>query len=279
MDVCFSTQWLAYAIRHRIGKSTATGVQSWVSRSQHQLPVRSLRTRRVAYARPGWEEADSFEPIDAIRTSDADLDLIFMSARGIRFTEPVDDPWFAAHREGRRPPINPKSTPLYLQDEPVGVLGCLSQVQYCNPNLKEGERCEPLRGKNVDPSGTISKLWQDQRQRDFISAFNDVLVDNIIQIWQFAGYVGSAALRARYDVFSSLSGPLPPNQWQLEMEYWMQGLLVSVQSSVVMFVYGAPTKNLEPHMREPAANETGLRYLCGRQVRWTSAHATRQASH
>ncbi|KAF2734239.1 hypothetical protein EJ04DRAFT_466936 [Polyplosphaeria fusca] len=216
-----------------------------------------------------WDKDDfnsGFEPIEQLRRPDVELSLFFLSSNNIAYAEPVDDPWFAAHKEAR-------TAGVYVQDEPVRVLGCASQVQYCDANT-QNRRCEPLRSVYANVTESISKVWTSQRQRDLVISFDRIFSATRMGILEIVASIGAAALRARYSLQYTISGPLPPDQWQLELEYWAKGMLASLQASVVTFVNGAPIKELEPYMYMPKKNDTGLNYMCHRQKIVTAAFSS-----
>ena len=75
----------------------------------------------------------------------------------------------------------------------------------------------------------------------------------------------SASLRARFLLVSGFSGPLPDNQWQLDVEGWHHSTLAAMQGSAV----DAATGPASPAMSEfwvPPDNDQA-RQLCHSQVR------------
>src|SRR5262245_23183337 len=112
------------------------------------------------------KEFSMFDPIPQLQRTDADTMLFFLTAHGIIFTKPVDDPWFSAHRDGTQHGNIRNSSQRFsswLQDEPLAVMGCAMQMQFCNPNLPEDKRCEPLRG-TIDDSYPVTDLYSSQSQ-------------------------------------------------------------------------------------------------------------------
>jgi hypothetical protein len=127
-----------------------------------------------------------FIPIPQLQRPNTDLTLFFLSSNNIVYPLPVDDPWFSAHREAR-------TTGVYQQDEPVRVLGCLSQMQYCDADTN----CEPLRPltfRGAPNTEGISKVWTSQRLRDIVAAYDRVLAANRMHLLTFVGNIGAAAL-------------------------------------------------------------------------------------
>jgi hypothetical protein len=210
---------------------------------------------------------NDYLPIPALHLVDADVHLVFLSAPEIHFSSPVNDPWFSARKNASE--IHERDSKdtfvAYLQDEPVGVMACAMQVQYCNPNLPKGERCEPLRGLN-DPRKTerVKKIFPKDSQFATIKWVDGLWTYGIYTISGTLGFIGASALRARYSLSYGYSGPLPDNQWQLEAEHWVKGTLASLQDVFVTAANGIP-KALEEFRQPPLADETIAQNLCVNQ--------------
>ncbi|KAH7386852.1 hypothetical protein DE146DRAFT_768549 [Phaeosphaeria sp. MPI-PUGE-AT-0046c] len=209
-----------------------------------------------------------FSPIPALHLADADLHMAFLSAPEIRFAAPVKDPWFSAQTGASAlHNIDNKNQKFdsYVQDEPASVMACTYQVQYCNPNLPEDERCEPLRGLN-DPrrKGRLQKIFPEDSHFATISWANGLWNSGIYTMSGTLGYIGVSALRARYSLSYGYSGPLPDNQWQLEAEHWVKAELASIQDSFVQAANGFP-EELNDFRDPPASNDTVAQNMCVNQ--------------
>lgn len=80
----------------------------------------------------------------------------------------------------------------------------------------------------------------------------------------FVETLGAGSLTARYKLVSGYQGPLPDNQWQLDVEHWHASTLAAIQGSAV----DAATGPASPDMRQywvPPENEQ-QQYLCNNQV-------------
>jgi hypothetical protein len=210
---------------------------------------------------------NDWTPIPALRLTDADVHLAFLSAPEIHFSNPIDDPWFSAHKSASGLHDHDSETVLdaYLQDEPLSVMGCTQQVQYCNPNLPENERCEPLRGI-IDPraSERVHAIFPDESQFAAVKWADYMWTSNVYTIGATLGFIGASALRARYSLSYGYSGPLPTNQWQLEAEHWIKAELASLQDVFVDTANGLPDA-LKDFSVEPSVNETVARAMCQNQ--------------
>jgi hypothetical protein len=210
---------------------------------------------------------NEWSPIPALRLVDSDVHLAFLSAPEIHFSTPVNDPWFSAHKNASE--INNQATKekfvAYLQDEPLGVMACTQQVQYCNPNLPKDSRCEPLRGV-IDPrkSARVKAIFPSESQFATIKWVDNLWTYGVYTISATLGFIGASALRARYSLSYGYSGPLPDNQWQLEAEHWLKGTLASLQDVFIEAANGMPAA-LEDFRKPPMANETVARNMCVNQ--------------
>jgi hypothetical protein len=206
-------------------------------------------------------------PIPELIRDDADVHMLFLSAPEIRFSAPVNDPFFLANK-GASELHNQDTTSTfssYVQNEPLGVMACAIQLQYCNPNLPKGSNCEPLRGF-LDPraSEEVKKIFTDDQQFAALKWADTLWTGSIYTVNIMVGYIGSSSLLARYGLSYGYQGPLPDNQWQLETEHWVKGTLASLQDVFVTAANGIPTA-LESFRESPAANETVALGMCKNQ--------------
>jgi hypothetical protein len=235
--------------------------------SAGNFPSRAYQLGSVSHYASRISNLSSWSPIDALSMTDADVSLFFMSAPGILYSAPVTDPWFSAQRPSSEELTGDIRTDLtklsaWEQDEPLGVMACAQQFQYCNPNLPEGERCEPLRGRH-DISGLLQKIFPTDVGYEVIN-WVDMTWQNSIMISDMVNYIGASALRARYRLSKGLSGSLQDNQWQLEMEHLMKGTLASLQEVFVETANGIP-EALEEFRWSPVANDTTGLMICANQ--------------
>lgn len=145
-------------------------------------------------------------------------------------------------------------------------MACTLQVQYCNPNLPEEKKCEPLRGR-VDAKGAeeeLNKIFGTERYKELLEVVESKWLPLAISPDSMVMYVGAAALRARYALAYGYSGGLPDKQWQIEAEHWTKGMLASLQDAFVTTVGGLP-EEVEIFRVPPAANETVARGMCRNQ--------------
>ncbi|KAF2737471.1 hypothetical protein EJ04DRAFT_550620 [Polyplosphaeria fusca] len=214
-----------------------------------------------------------FTPIQQLSRTDADIGLWFLSAQGLTFTDEVDDPIFSAHRQGPRKQgiLNDSLTkPSYLHDGPLRVLGCAMQMQFCNPNLPEDRRCEPLRG-TIDDSYPVTDLYNSKSQKTGFQWAIDIIRLGFFSISGIVDALGISALVARQGLAANMQGPLPSNQWQIEVEHWVGASMASIQGSFVETGNG-PAPLYQQFRRAP--NETAEKNMCENQKIMTTKYSS-----
>lgn len=137
-------------------------------------------------------------------------------------------------------------------------------MQFCNPNLPEATRCEPLRGF-MDTSYPTSELWHSEAQQNTAAWTIKVLEQGFYSISSTPEYIGVTTLTARYGLVYGLQGPIPDNQWQLEAEHFVGASMASLQGAFVSAANGPPTQQLKEFQYRP--NDTQANTMCTNQVR------------
>lgn len=164
------------------------------------------------------------------------------------YPNPVDGYWYAAHRPAGVP-LTTASDPqhrndLYLADEAASPLGCAVQFQTCLGDRSLNPRCSSL-GTHLDinqveispPDITSSESMRIRRVWDMTGRFLD--------LGAFTRSLGTASLMAKYSLYQGFQGPIPDNQWQLDVERWHNATLASMQGALVIGAAGL-TETLRP---------------------------------
>ena len=173
---------------------------------------------------------------------DADVVLVFLSANSIPYNTPVDDLWYSAHTNPYKVWVNASdledtsgtSNPgtAWFRDRAVSVLGCTEQYQICAQGSTP--ECTPLTG-NVLLSDSIGNLTLNEAQ----SATVGVLLGSYENdLYELLDLRGSSVLLAGNSKWGSVQGPLPSNQWILEVESWNQILLANFQRIALEYATG-----------------------------------------
>lgn len=203
-----------------------------------------------------------FIPIEELAQKDGDVTLVFLSANGVLYTEPVEDSWYAAHQTSKStariidsPYLG--SAPTYLSDEPASALGCTEQYQNCDTTLPLEKGCSPLGGMGT----TDSDFQRPTTRREKAlywgrSEFGLRAVLNTLQ---------SSSLTSRFGLSEGIQGPLPADQWQLEVENWFNILLATVQGMNLDIAIGPRNGEMLKYFWKRPSNDVE-KYLCKNQV-------------
>lgn len=207
-------------------------------------------------------ESSSFEPIPALKFTDADVTLLFLSANNISFSvDAVEDPWYSANSY---PFVDDGNTTFYSADDPVRVLACVERQQWCNAERQEtsGDGCRSLSGIFTS-SENVLDLWDTDRQRRAFDWNTKVMV-NVPNIETIVNGLREASLLASQSLYTGYSAPLKKTQWELEMEYWFQMRLAAVQQASVDAAEGPKEEKMFELLQKPQDKES--RRICGSQV-------------
>ncbi|KAL1595252.1 hypothetical protein SLS60_009941 [Paraconiothyrium brasiliense] len=187
------------------------------------------RTRLVPMYRG---EDPAFVP--ELNRTDAYAALVFLDATDMIYHEKVEDPWFTATTsasEEMRTFFESES--LYVSDEPATVIGCTSQVFYCNPKIDNvQQRCANLYASH-ESMDSVTAIWPEP---DDLKAFIGYLQTNNIMIAtpdSFYNTPGLPNLLARFTTEGVMQwDAFPRDRWKKEMEFVSQASLASFQSNV-----------------------------------------------
>ncbi|KAL9624396.1 MAG: hypothetical protein Q9160_001358 [Pyrenula sp. 1 TL-2023] len=198
-------------------------------------------------------------PIKELMQSDKDVNIIFLSANGIRYNGPVDDLWYAAHQTTNdtiRDVLFSGAQKYYLSDEAASVLGCTEQYQICNPTVPPQQGCSPLDGG--PQTGLSSPTSATDREKATNWGFEVYSITALLQTLQ------STALTARLSFSEGSQAQLPADQWQKEVEYWHYIWLASLQATVVDTAVGPQNPDILKEFWAKPENHVE-RYLCKNQ--------------
>jgi hypothetical protein len=210
-------------------------------------------------------QVSEFQPIPAIHRGDADVSLVFLSAGNIIFTKPVDDPWYSAHVPLQNITATGNSKgrqELYMADSPASVLGCAIQYQQCISTLPEGKRCSQLGGL-WETNQTIST--ETEWQFGMLQWIGTTFAESEVQYLVASLRAGS--LTSKYSNIASLQGPLPENQWQLDVEQWHYATLAAAQASAIDYATGPGiNESISQVWETPEDDDDVGKYFCRNQV-------------
>lgn len=184
----------------------------------------------------------SFSPITPLTPTGGDIEVCFLQLTA-HFPKPVDDPWFSAHK----PKKFDNATIWFKADKPLSPLGCVTQHQFCNPNLPAYSNCTdwssiaqiPPAIKSLKYRPLQSSVQALMYQAAWNTSFDivDVLSNEVL-----------LASQSYHDP----PAPLPPNQWVLEVKNIHATMLASMQSLMLAHVSGPSNPNSRQYM-DPAS--------------------------
>lgn len=245
-----------------------------IPRLEYQLGIKKHTATPDEKLLPGL---NVWTPISALNLLNADVQVAFLSAPEIHYAMAVKDAWFSAQKSTSDITYqydDKVKLSAFMQDEPASVMGCTQQYQYCNPHLPEGQRCEPLRGLS-DPrtADNLRKIFTTEDHLNTIDWVDTVWTSMAYSMSSIPQFIGASALRARDALSNGFSGPLPDDQWQLESEHWMKGMLSSVQDAYVTGANGLP-ESIEDFRQPPIANDTVAQNICRNQKIVSNAYSS-----
>lgn len=202
----------------------------------------------------------TFDPIPELRRDDARISLFYLMADSVSFLQPVDDDLFAAHMSKPEQmkfmrTYEYNENEVYLFDSTVHVLGCATQNQFCLIN----SNCTPLTSFGL-AFDTVSKTITNRQKlliRAFISA--QTYLDDVVS------GLGRSSLLARNSLAHGSQGPLPSDQWQLEVEHWNNIAMANVQRMIIEWATG-PSDRLVADLVQTLPDDAS-RQVCKDQVR------------
>jgi hypothetical protein len=107
----------------------------------------------------------------------------------------------------------------HLSDEPISVLGCVQQYQFCNPFTNGNASCTPLRGIFQAALMASETIFSEVKQRDLFSWSAKAITDMVGGFYEIVNALKGASLLASDSLSPLGQSSLPDNQWELELEH------------------------------------------------------------
>lgn len=171
----------------------------------------------------------------------------------------MNDDWYSAHQVSRQNLTykTSQTAPYFLADEPASVVGCKLQYQVCDPTKSPDEGCSAFGGGYDITSFDAPPRTQREKARTW--ALNFYEISDVVKI------LGPSSLTSRFRMVDHVMGPLPANQWQLEVENWHNIALSSFQANAVISAAGPGDPGMLEYFWTRPSNSLG-KYLCQSQV-------------
>lgn len=205
---------------------------------------------------------NSFSPITALTPTDGDIEVCFLGLTA-QFPTPVDDPWFSAHT----PREFDNETAWFKADRPQSPLGCVTQHQFCNPNLPASSNCTDWSSIAQIPSAIKSLNYRSLQSAVqalmYQAAWNTSF--DVVDVLNNEALLASQA-------YHVAAAPLPPNQWFLEVKNLHATMLASMQSLMLARVSGPANPDFRQYM-DPASTDDE-QTLCTSQIATRNDYAS-----
>lgn len=228
-----------------------------------------------SYPKNGTTQAavSDFTPVAQLFRADGDLHLVFLVGNGVYFYEQTTDPWYRGTVPGASMILSGtnETQVIYRPEEAASPLGCVEQYQFCNAD----KECGPLAGKQdalaqAAPhfNMTAFDIYNNTVPGDPIGSrfywYYLALFDMSIDLDVMLLNLGPRALVSQQSLLSGTMGPLPDNQWQLDVTYWWATRLASIQAAFVNTAYSTADAALEEYRVFP--HNSYMRGMCNNQV-------------
>jgi hypothetical protein len=213
-----------YSVRYVVTLDTATS--SLISHG-------SMITRYDVLEDNYTSLVNTWKPIPELFIPNADVGVIFLETHDTPFYAPVHDPWFSATRGPFNRTASLGNMAAYLSDEPISVLGCVQQYQFCNPSINGNASCTPLRGIFQAALMASETIFSEVKQRDMFSWSAKAIKDMAGGFYEIVNALKGASLLASDSLSTLGQSGLPDNQWELELEHWFKFTLADVQRAIL----------------------------------------------
>ncbi|TGJ84886.1 hypothetical protein E0Z10_g3891 [Xylaria hypoxylon] len=239
----------------------------------------------------GTSTAGTFQPEPDLQRSDADIYMFFLSGNGVVTNAPLNDPWYRSNiqskynrssfgSDGSSPIYNTET--VYQPAEAASPLGCTLQIQVCKGTVANNNSCGPLASLNdglfgalpffdIDPEDfskydTMDKIIEAYSSNNEASRFLwflQILQNYPAQIAGPAQQLGSQSLASYTSLTAQIQGPLPDDQWKLDVSNWWNITLALIQASFVDTANGPTDPNVA--IIKTNATNSGQKSLCQNQ--------------
>lgn len=206
---------------------------------------------------------------------DADVTLVFLSGEGVAHTAPSNDDWYriSPTRVNDNPEHNITLSPagIFLPLEPASPLACAEQYQFC---YRDTQHCGIL-GSLLDARSSLADIIKSTTASQHSTLGNHDSFTYFIKagfssyqsgrIGKLIGQLGPSSLASRDSLATAIQGPLPSNQWQLDVIRWFDISKALLQAAYLEISYFNPSdQSLLPFRTN--FTSPGLQKLCKNQV-------------
>jgi len=161
-----------------------------------------------------------------LNRTDADVTMFLLNQNSMKHPNPVNDPYFSAHR---RADIDTRNLTLYTADALTSAIACAEQFQIRNDH---NNATTPMTSSVVAWWATVT-LGMSEAQ--LATAYRLLATTDIVLMGRSITILPGDALLASQRAYSTLSTGLPDDQWQIELRGWFEEALASTQFEVMAY--------------------------------------------
>lgn len=199
--------------------------------------------------------------------------FISLDASELIYYNTSADPWFSINTPLYGNDTN-TTTPLYVADEPLNIMGCVTTTFVCNPyGLDKSKNCITT-NSDMKFSDSLATLWPHTSERAVVQGALRFLPSNwVFNADTYFRIPGLPVMESQYWLTSGIqSDIIPSDRWQTEMRFAFEASLASLQAQMVQvasgYVYWNPAnsgRNVEVVGEECEPLET-CQTVCDRQL-------------
>ncbi|KAI0448075.1 hypothetical protein F4803DRAFT_567680 [Xylaria telfairii] len=232
----------------------------------------------------GTSSGGEFVAEQDLQRNDADTYIIFLSGNGVISSAPLDDPWYRFDTLSNFTIESVESIGqsfAYQPSEAASPLGCAYQAQICKGNVASNNSCGPLASYsdawvgaaplfgvdmeaiyNLETDQLIKTYAADEDASRFVWLLR-MITNSQTDVTDIITKIGSQSLESSKSLVSSVQGPLPDNQWMLDVTYWWNITLAVLQATFIDTASGSTT--LERARLQINATNSGQISICQNQ--------------
>jgi hypothetical protein len=227
-----------------------------------------------------WYMSD-FTPIPELFRHDADVIIFFLSGDGVLSTTPIDDPWYRMTKPTRRLGIVGLngSSQSYGMEIAASPVACTSQLQFCNSVSTNCGALTNYQDALIDTAPLFNTtedwMYQETAPPTKVASRFQWFVHELtwfpMDIFNIMTTLGTTGLASRQTLGQGVQGPLPSNQWQVEVSSWWATSLAAWQAVLVERARGVQNPAWFQYRAFP--QDQNQRDMCNSQVS-TSLYGT-----
>lgn len=205
-------------------------------------------------------DGSDFARIPQLSVPDADLLVVFLSPEATVFLNKTEDPWYRATTPITSIGSQSPDRNLYASDEAASPMACLERFQYCNSSKECGSLASfkdalisalPLFHHNSSEFWGSEQLVHGTEPTSQRFDMFEIALTGSDRVSDLINTLGSSSLLSSQYFGQGFMGPIPDNQWQLDVSHWFAMHLASMQAAFVNIARGPTNEALLPYFIGP----------------------------